>query len=171
MTDQYTLMKGCNYPDSNVHEPNIGPIWVLSAPDGPHAGPMNLAIRVVPIETNTAHIGTALACSYLDACTKWLWFYSKNSKSILLKERNCFLFRFHSSLFLGFKWWYLIIGSGIGLVQNRQQTITHGNVDPALCFHMAPFSRNEVMTFSCMRSGYILIGCCLISSNNNVWHT
>ena len=24
----------------------MGPIWVLSAPDGPHVGPMNLAIRV-----------------------------------------------------------------------------------------------------------------------------
>ena len=23
----------------------MGPTWVLSAPDGPHAGPMNLAIR------------------------------------------------------------------------------------------------------------------------------
>ena len=23
----------------------MGPIWVLSAPDGPHVGPMNLAIR------------------------------------------------------------------------------------------------------------------------------
>ena len=35
-----------NYPDSKVHGANMGPIWVLSAPDGPHAGPMNLAIRV-----------------------------------------------------------------------------------------------------------------------------
>ena len=25
----------------------MGPTWVLSAPDGPHVGPMNLAIRVV----------------------------------------------------------------------------------------------------------------------------
>ena len=24
----------------------MGPTWVLSAPDGPHVGPMNLAIRV-----------------------------------------------------------------------------------------------------------------------------
>ena len=28
------------------HGVNIGPIWVLSAPDGPHIGPMNIAIRV-----------------------------------------------------------------------------------------------------------------------------
>ena len=33
------------YPDSKVHGDNMGPTWVLSAPDGPHAGLMNLAIR------------------------------------------------------------------------------------------------------------------------------
>ena len=36
-----------NLPDSKVQRANMGPIWVLSAPDGPHAGPMNLAIRAV----------------------------------------------------------------------------------------------------------------------------
>ena len=30
--------------DSKVHEANMGPTWVLSAPDEPHVGPMNLAI-------------------------------------------------------------------------------------------------------------------------------
>ena len=34
------------YPDSKVHEANMGPTWVLSAPDGPHVGPMNLASRI-----------------------------------------------------------------------------------------------------------------------------
>ena len=32
-------------PDSKVHGANMGPTWVLSAPDGPRVGPMNLAIR------------------------------------------------------------------------------------------------------------------------------
>ena len=32
-------------PDSKIHGANIGPTGVLSAPDGPHVGPMNLAIR------------------------------------------------------------------------------------------------------------------------------
>ena len=32
-------------PDSKVHVANMGPTWVLSAPDGPHVGPMNFAIR------------------------------------------------------------------------------------------------------------------------------
>ena len=41
------LSVGCKHaiPDSNVHGANMGPTWVLSAPDGPHVGPMNLAIR------------------------------------------------------------------------------------------------------------------------------
>ena len=34
-------------PDNKVHGANMGPTWVLSAPDGPHVGPMNLAIRVI----------------------------------------------------------------------------------------------------------------------------
>ena len=32
-------------PDSRVHGANMGPTWVLSAPDGPHVGLINLAIR------------------------------------------------------------------------------------------------------------------------------
>ena len=32
-------------PDGKVHGANMGPTWVLSAPDGPDVGPMNLAIR------------------------------------------------------------------------------------------------------------------------------
>ena len=38
--------KEAHYPDNKVHGANMGPTWVLSAPDGPHSGPMNLAIRV-----------------------------------------------------------------------------------------------------------------------------
>ena len=36
------------FPDSKVHGANMGPTWVLSAPGGPHVGPLNLAIRVHP---------------------------------------------------------------------------------------------------------------------------
>ena len=40
--------------DSNVHGANMGPTWVLSAPDGSHVGPMNLAIRgIVPLIAKT----------------------------------------------------------------------------------------------------------------------
>ena len=34
-----------SHPDSKVQRANMGPTWVLSAPDEPHVGPMNLAIR------------------------------------------------------------------------------------------------------------------------------
>ena len=45
MTIQTKLTAYFNKPDSKVHGVNMDPIWVLSAPDGPHVGPMNLAIR------------------------------------------------------------------------------------------------------------------------------
>ena len=32
-------------PNSKVSGANMGPTWALSAPDGPHVDPMNLAIR------------------------------------------------------------------------------------------------------------------------------
>ena len=32
-------------PDSKVHGANMGPTWVLSAPDGPHVGPWTLLSR------------------------------------------------------------------------------------------------------------------------------
>ena len=37
------------FPDSKAHGANMEPTWVLSAPDGPHVGPMNLAIRVITV--------------------------------------------------------------------------------------------------------------------------
>ena len=41
-----TLTYNEAFPDSKVHGANMGPTWILSAPDGPHVGPMKLAIRV-----------------------------------------------------------------------------------------------------------------------------
>ena len=32
-------------PSSKVNGANVGPTWVLSAPDGPHVAPLNLVIR------------------------------------------------------------------------------------------------------------------------------
>ena len=40
------------FSDSKVHGDNKGPTWVLSAPDRPHIGPMNLAIRVITSKWN-----------------------------------------------------------------------------------------------------------------------
>ena len=39
-----------SFLDSKVHVANMGPTWVLSAPDGPHVGPMYLAIRVYMVQ-------------------------------------------------------------------------------------------------------------------------
>ena len=38
-----------NNPDSKSHGANMGPTWVLSAPDGPHVVPMNLIIREMTV--------------------------------------------------------------------------------------------------------------------------
>ena len=39
----------CVNPDSKVHGANMGPTWVLSAPDGPHVDPMYLVIREITL--------------------------------------------------------------------------------------------------------------------------
>ena len=39
-----------------VHGANMGPTWVLSAPDGPHVGPMSLVIRVSETMFTATHI-------------------------------------------------------------------------------------------------------------------
>ena len=39
------ILTSRDIPDSKVHGVNMGLNWVLSAPDGPHVGPMNHAIR------------------------------------------------------------------------------------------------------------------------------
>ena len=35
------------YPNSKVHEANMGPIWGRQDPGGPHVGPMDFAIWVI----------------------------------------------------------------------------------------------------------------------------
>ena len=42
-------------PDSKVHGANMGPTWVLAAPDEPHVRPMNFVIRGVGAEHATTH--------------------------------------------------------------------------------------------------------------------
>ena len=65
-------IEGCchslnSFPDSKVHGANMGTTWVLSTPDGPHVGPMNLAIRVV-LPVSTFHIPTLLILWRLSGC-------------------------------------------------------------------------------------------------------
>ena len=62
-------------PNSKVHGANMGLTWVLSAPDGPHVGPMNLDIRdciiikVHPVEERPARVlGMISPCLYTEPC-------------------------------------------------------------------------------------------------------
>ena len=55
-------------PDSKVHVAHMGPTWVLSAPGGPHVGPMNLAINDVK-HCNGSRIQSRL----------WLWTDKRHS--------------------------------------------------------------------------------------------
>ena len=40
-----------NIPDSKVHGTNMGPTWVLPAPDGPRVGPWTLLSGIWPIHS------------------------------------------------------------------------------------------------------------------------
>ena len=44
-------------PDSKVHGADMRPTWDLSAPDGPHVGPMNLNIRESILRLKLNHVG------------------------------------------------------------------------------------------------------------------
>ena len=52
-----------HYPDSKVHGANMGPTWVLSAPDRPHVGPMNLAIKDL-MHNKTAYMLLEVFCTW-----------------------------------------------------------------------------------------------------------
>ena len=57
----------CWIPDSKVHGANMGPTWVLPAPDGPHVGHKNHAIG------GTVHFNMRLCCQQTNAwvCQDW----------------------------------------------------------------------------------------------------
>ena len=46
-------------PDSKVHGANMGPTWVMSAPQGLHVAPINLAIRGVKDHNSDTEEGVA----------------------------------------------------------------------------------------------------------------
>ena len=58
-------------PDSKVHGANVGPTWVLSAPDGPHFGPTNLVIR----DSNQYRKRQCIIsiCDLWDLCSRLIW--------------------------------------------------------------------------------------------------
>ena len=59
------------YPDKNVHLAYMGPTWVLSAPGGPHVGPMNLTIRAY--FHNYSSIHTYWLHRYIHPCMHTLY--------------------------------------------------------------------------------------------------
>ena len=71
-------------PDSKVHGANMGPTWVLSAPDGPHVGPTNFAIR-----DDFFAISRSGPCSHSNniLCIHW-WFTPWGSLYLILSLRT-----------------------------------------------------------------------------------
>ena len=52
------------YPRQQIHGANTGPTWVLSAPNGPHVGPTNLAIRDLKCKPARAVSSDVLTLKY-----------------------------------------------------------------------------------------------------------
>ena len=67
-------------PDSKVHVAKMGPTWVLSAPDRPHVGPMNLAIW----GCNTMMTFSTL----LTICAGYTLFFARNSPTDSQQHRE-----------------------------------------------------------------------------------
>ena len=65
-----------NVPDNTVHGANMGPTWVLSAPDGPHVGPMNLAIRgvLLPPHSSVPSKDAGQKLMFFNVFLKWKLF-------------------------------------------------------------------------------------------------
>ena len=64
------VVENCVYitfPESKVHGTNMGPTWVLSVPDGPHVGPMNLADRVVLERGPVSRVSSFISCCVQNA--------------------------------------------------------------------------------------------------------
>ena len=102
VTDDSQLIQINNNPTltSKVHGVNMGPTWVMSVPDGPHEGPMNLAIRVVRprwrlgSEQVTIHYLNQWLPSLLPqiCSTQFWWDKRRNSRISSFCERFSILF-------------------------------------------------------------------------------
>ena len=74
------------YPDSKVHGANVGPTWVLSAPDWPHVGHIYLALRVRTERIIVLIISCLPAqASYQYVKNRWTHRVQLPSQSFLLK--------------------------------------------------------------------------------------
>ena len=81
------LTKFQMYPESKVHGANMGPIWVLSAPDGPHVGPMNLAIRVSVVKKRLSNYKNRVrVCTW--RCRYNIWVYESSQYYLMCAVPN-----------------------------------------------------------------------------------
>ena len=61
-----------NIPDSKVRVAHMGPTWVLSAPGGPHVGPMNLVLTEIRTWINN-YIHDFIWDVIIHACYSMAW--------------------------------------------------------------------------------------------------
>ena len=102
-----------NCPDRKVHGAKMGPTWVLSAPGGPHVGPMNFAICV---GYDIHHLeGFSVAClhQHIETCP-----------NMVIRGRrhfqNHFCFRKYPCFVINFNWVYFLF---IGLTPQRDKLL------------------------------------------------
>ena len=69
------VRKRDTFPDSKFHGGNMVPTWVLSAPNGPHVGPMDLAIRAVPFQNGKTRTNNSLKQNIVRSMTFIYCFY------------------------------------------------------------------------------------------------
>ena len=93
---------------------NMGPTWVLSVPDGPHVGPMNLAIRDVKDEINHATHNGSRPCN-LFSSVLWRLVFSAWIENIIF----CLLFRSIYRMFVQHNFLCIV------LMWNSDKTNTH----------------------------------------------
>ena len=78
------LSPGPNDPDSKFHVVNMGPTWVLSAPGGPHVGPINLAIRGA-----NRYRWIAMVVLRNENCMTFGWIISSNHRDPWHQDHEC----------------------------------------------------------------------------------
>ena len=114
----------------------MGPTWVLSAPGGPHVGPIDLVIRVrfqrYLLHTLCCHIFAASVlprgCFHTETWTKWPLFCRRHFQMYPLEWKLMYFYqKLHNVCSWGSNWWYIRICSGKSLEMVRQQDIVGPN--------------------------------------------
>ena len=81
-----SLLEGKAYPNSKVHGANMRPTWVLSAPDGPHVGPMNFVIRDMHLDMSATMPHYLMACLGLLRYPKFDCTWDATSENVTLRD-------------------------------------------------------------------------------------